>query len=70
MKNWLFSDTEAGAQSSAVLYSLTETAKACGHNQYNWLTQVLTELPKRLADHQAFDDLLPWNIVPDSLYKK
>ncbi|WP_369406229.1 transposase domain-containing protein [Pelagibaculum spongiae] len=53
-----------------MLYSLTETAKACGHNQYNWLTQVLTELPKRLADHQAFDDLLPWNIVPDSLYKK
>ncbi len=29
-KNWLFSQTTAGAQASAVIYSLVETAKANG----------------------------------------
>ena len=27
-KNWLFSDTPAGARASAVIYSIVETAKA------------------------------------------
>ena len=27
-KNWLFSDTPAGAKASAVIYSIVETAKA------------------------------------------
>jgi transposase len=31
---WLFSDTQAGADASARLYSLIETAKANGLNDY------------------------------------
>ena len=37
-KNWLFSNTPAGAQSSAVIYSLIETAK---ENDLDLLTAIL-----------------------------
>ena len=59
-KNWLFSNTQAGAHASAVLYSLLETAKANGREPYLWLRYVLERLPvARTADD--FDALLPWN---------
>jgi len=45
-KNWLFCDTVAGAQASANLYSLIETAKANGLEPHAYLTQLFTELPK------------------------
>jgi len=44
-KNWLFSDTVAGAQASANLYSLIETAKANGIEPHAYLTRLFTELP-------------------------
>jgi transposase len=58
---WLFSDTPAGAQASARLYSLIETAKACGREPYAYLAHVFAELPKAttLAEIEA---LLPWNV--------
>ena len=61
-KAWLFSDTPAGAEASARLYSLIETAKACGLEPYAYLKRVFTELPKAttLADVEA---LLPWAIA-------
>jgi len=59
---WLFSDTPAGAEASARLYSLIETAKACGQEPYAYLARVFTELPKAttLAEIEA---LLPWAIA-------
>jgi transposase len=59
---WLFSDTPAGAEASARLYSLIETAKACGREPYAYLAHVFTELPKAttLAEIEA---LLPWNVA-------
>jgi hypothetical protein len=45
-KNWLFSDTVLGAEASANLYSLGETAKANGLEPYQYLCHLLTELPK------------------------
>jgi hypothetical protein len=36
-KNWLFSNSQAGAKASANLFSLTETAKANGINPYDYL---------------------------------
>lgn len=45
-KNWLFSDTVRGAEASANLYSLIETAKANGLELYPYLCHLLTELPK------------------------
>ena len=57
---WLFSDTPAGAQASASIYSLVETAKANGLEPYAWLRCVLRDLPaaKTVEDIEA---LLPWN---------
>ena len=40
-KNWLFANTPAGAQSSAVIYSLIETAKENRLNPYRYLLWVL-----------------------------
>lgn len=63
-KNWLFSDSVAGAHASANLYSLVETAKACGLEPYEYLRYVFTELPK--ADTcEALEALLPQNLTPD-----
>jgi transposase len=65
-KNWLFSDTVAGAKASAILYSLIETAKAGGHEPYDYLRHVLMELPKA----QTAEDitaLLPYKIDPKSI---
>jgi len=58
-KNWLFSQSQAGAKASANLYSLIETAKANGVNLYDYFKIVLTRLPNA----QTVDDieqLLPW----------
>ena len=61
-KAWLFSDTPAGAEASARLYSLIETAKANGLEPYAYLRHIFTELPKAttLAEIEA---LLPWHIA-------
>jgi len=60
-KAWLFSDTAAGANASAVIYSLVQTAKANGLEPYTWLRCVMRDLPaaKTLEDVEA---LLPWNL--------
>jgi transposase len=60
-KNWLFSDTVAGARASANLYSLIETAKANGIEPYHYLRELFIGLPRAtcLADYEA---LLPWKI--------
>ena len=65
-KNWLFSDTPAGAHASAKLYSIIETAKAAGIEPYAYLRHIFAGLPQATtpADVQA---LLPWNIAPDQL---
>lgn len=65
-KAWLFADTPRGAKASALLYSLVETAKACGVEPYCWLAYVLKRLPlAETAD--AYDQLMPWNIKPEDL---
>ena len=58
-KNWLFSNTANGANASAVLYSLIETAKANGLTPYDYLCRLLTELPRR-EPKSDLSDLLPW----------
>lgn len=44
-KNFLFSDTVSGANASANLYSLIETAKANGIEPYQYLRDVFRKLP-------------------------
>ena len=60
-KAWLFSDTPRGADASAKLYSIIETAKACGLEPYAYLKLIFEKLPqaKTPADIAA---LLPWNV--------
>src|SRR5680860_574063 len=60
-KAWLFSDTQAGANASAIIYSLIETAKACGLEPYTWLRRVLRDLPAAKTV-EAVEALLPWNL--------
>lgn len=57
--NWLFSDTEAGAESSAVLYSLVVTAKINGVNPYKALLQGIKWLAtaKTIEDYQKITEL-------------
>ena len=59
-KAWLFAGSPAGAEASALLYSLVETAKANGWNPTRWLEHVFDHLPnaKTKADLEA---LLPTN---------
>ena len=61
-KNWLFSNTGSGATSSAVLYSIIETAKANGLIPYDYLVTLFEELPK-CHKEASLDDLLPWNVT-------
>lgn len=58
-KNWLFSQTKNGANASAILYSIIETAKANGLTPYDYISHCLTEICKPDCN---IDDLLPWNI--------
>ena len=61
-KNWLFANTEKGAKTTAVLYSLIETAKANGINPFDYLTRVFRTAPNCAGfsdDKAAIDRLLP-----------
>jgi transposase len=62
-KAWLFSDTVRGAQASANLYSLVETAKVNGIEPYAYLRHVFTEIPKATT-LEHIEALLPHCIDP------
>jgi transposase len=64
-KNWNVVDTIAGAQASAIAYSIAETAKANNLKPYQYFEYLLTELPKRIDakknDQFSLEDLMPWS---------
>jgi len=60
--NWMFSATQDGANASATLYSLVETAKANGISAFSYLTIIF----KELAKDNSLDELtklLPYNVA-------
>ena len=59
--NWTFSNTPKGAEASATLYTLVESAKLNGLSPFDYLSVIFKELPraKRLDDYEK---LLPYNI--------
>jgi len=59
-KNWLFNNTPKGADASAVIYSLVETAKENRLHPYEYLTKVFHRAPNLSAGNPV-DELLPWN---------
>ncbi len=59
-KNFLFHDTQAGAHSSAALFSLIETARANNLNVYNYIRFTLTALSGYEEQLANIDQYLPW----------
>ena len=61
-RNWLFADTESGAQASSTIYTVLQTAKANGHEPAKYLAMLIERLPycNELADFEA---LLPYTRV-------
>lgn len=65
-KNWLFAGTPSGAEASATLYSLVETAKANGLEPYKYLRYLFEKLPfAKTADD--YKQLMPGNLTPELL---
>lgn len=60
-KNWLFSGSPRGAQASAAIYSLIETAKANDLNPYDYLLHVFEKLPCA-SSPEEIKALLPQNL--------
>ena len=65
-KNWVMIDTINGAKSSAIIYSIAETAKANNLKPYEYFEYLLTEIPKYMdcssKERSIFlDRLLPWS---------
>lgn len=61
-KNWMFSNTAKGAKSSAIIYSVVETAKANGLSPFHYLKYLFEKLPTiDLSDQEQLDQLLPWS---------
>lgn len=71
-KNWQMIDTINGAKSSAIIYSIAETAKANYLKPYDYFEYLLTEIPKHMADQNRLfiEELLPWSPkLPESIRK-
>ncbi len=65
-KNWLFSGTPEGAQASALLYSLIETAKANALEPYKYLRYLFEKLPFA-STVEEYSALLPMNLRAEDL---
>jgi transposase len=61
-KNWLFSHTANGANASAVLYSIIETAKANGLTPFDYMMHLLEQVAAKNTD---IEQLLPWRFAKD-----
>ena len=61
-KNWQMIDTINGAKSSAIIYSIVETAKANNLKPFDYVQHLLEEIPKHMNDKDCsfLEDLLPW----------
>ncbi len=57
-KNWLFAQSEKGAKSSAIFFSMIETAKASMLKPYEYLKWIFEQIRLGTA---KYTDLLPWS---------
>lgn len=62
-KNWQMIDTIHGAKSSAIIYSIVETAKANNLKPFDYVQHLLEEIPKHMndKDYSFLEDFLPWS---------
>lgn len=71
-KNWVMIDTISGAESSAMVYSIVQTAKANKLKTYEYLEYLLEEIPRHMDDRNLdfLEDLLPWSEkIPSKIRK-
>ncbi len=75
-KNWLFCDSIRGAKASAILYSITETAKLNELRPYQYIKYLLEKIPELMdkgdpIPKEEIDILVPWSkTLPEVCYKK
>ena len=71
-KSWVLINSIRGADASAIIYSITETAKLNGLNPYYYLEHLLTVMPnilspkkedepQKMPDRSELEKLLPWS---------
>lgn len=60
-KNWLFSDTQDGANASMTVFSMVETAKANGLDPQKYLLFLLDQRPSLEMTDDELDQLMPWS---------
>ena len=60
-KNWLFSDTQDGANASMTVFSMIETAKANGIDPKKYLKFLLDQRPSNAMTDAELDQLMPWS---------
>lgn len=61
-KNWLFAVSTSGVHSSAIIYSLVETAKENGLNPFFYLQFLFEELPQLdMSQELKIAHLMPWS---------
>ena len=68
--NWLFTNTIQGAQASAAIYSLVETAKLNGLKIYEYFNYILSSLTEiDYNDEKVLEKHMPWSKeLPDDIY--
>lgn len=72
-KNWQVIDTISGAKSSAIIYSIAETAKANNLKPYDYFEYLLKVIPEHMEDKNRdfLEDLLPWSPnLPEKIKKQ
>ena len=65
-------DTVNGANSSAIIYGIAETAKANNLKPFNYFEYLLAEIPKHVDDKNTdfLAELLPWSdMLPENIRK-
>ena len=60
-KNWLFSDTQDGANASMIVFSIVETAKANNLDSQKYLQFLLDQRPSAEMTDAELDQLVPWS---------
>ena len=71
-KNWQVIDTINGAKTSAVIYSIAETAKANNLKSYEYFEHLLTVISEYMedTDRKFLEELLPWlPALPENIRK-
>lgn len=71
-KNWEVIDPINGAKTSAVIYSIAETAKANNLKPYEYFEHLLNVIPEHMedTDRSFLEDLLPWSpALPENIRK-